>query len=152
MRDEVSIEQRRRELTRTLATTEERLRRLEAELAQLDGLPSEDPYPNGTVLIFQTATGLAYAAIRINGLWYCTGQGGSPQRANWQQFVSWTIAHGATEFALVQPVEVAALGQHDVAQPWHVMATHHCGDINDPHGDHVWRMASRSNIVYCPGS
>jgi hypothetical protein len=70
-----------------------RLAALEAELARLERFPEDDPYEDDAVLkIYRRVGGTlyTYAAVRVQGLWYLTGQWKlrvTPQKVPWAALV-----------------------------------------------------------------
>lgn len=71
-----------------------KLSRRQEQLKHLERFPDEDPFADGTTLIFQKGfpsnpdTKYAYSAVRADGLWYVTGNR-SPQGITWDEFVNW---------------------------------------------------------------
>lgn len=63
------------------------------EAAAYDGIPEEDPFPDGQVITFQktfqgSSIEYMYAAVRADGLWNTTGPR-SPKAYNWKQLITW---------------------------------------------------------------
>jgi len=84
------------------------MRRLQKEMAVLDRFPATDPFENGTVLMFErvfglswedvkdsdTATKYIYAALKVNNLWYTTGNSNRNSVCySWSQLVEWLGDH-----------------------------------------------------------
>ena len=74
-----------------------RLRELEAELAELAKYGSDD-YDEGAVLTFKGdfggATAYSYAAIKAGGKWHLTGGAKTPSYISWDDLVQfWIKAH-----------------------------------------------------------
>lgn len=86
-----------------------KLSRRQEQLKHLERYPDEDPFVDGTTLIFQKGfpsnpdTKYSYSAVRADGLWYITGAR-SPQGLNWDEFVSW-MGLGVDEVFRVTPAK-----------------------------------------------
>ena len=66
----------------------------EAQLEKLKIFPEEDPFENGTFLVFEKNfpsnpdQRYTFVAHRAGGLWYATGRR-APQGVTWEHFVNW---------------------------------------------------------------
>lgn len=86
-----------------------KLSRRQEQLKHLERFPDEDPFVDGTTLIFQKSfpsnpdQKYSYSAVRADGLWYVTGAR-SPQGLTWDAFISW-MGLGVDEIFRVTPAK-----------------------------------------------
>lgn len=112
----VTRETLRERFTREIAEADEAILALAGkraersrQLAHLKRFPDEDPFADGTTLIFQKGfpsnpdQKYSYSAVRADGLWYVTGSR-SPQGYTWDQFVNW-MGLGVDEVYRVTPAK-----------------------------------------------
>jgi len=103
------LQREAKEAETAILTLAGKLARREAQLKHLERFPDEDPFTDGTTLIFQKSfphspdTKYSYSAVRANELWYVTGDR-SPQGVTWDEFVSW-MGLGVDEVYRVTPAK-----------------------------------------------
>jgi hypothetical protein len=98
-----------KEAEQAILTLAGKLSRRQEQLKHLERFPDEDPFVDGTTLIFQKGfpsnpdQKYSYSAVRADGLYYVTGNR-SPNGLAWDQFVNW-MGLGVDEVYRVTPAK-----------------------------------------------
>lgn len=115
--------------------------RIARRLEELDRYPADDPYKDGTVLMFSRqfaaeTRAYDYVAIRANGRWYTSAAGSPAGGRSWGQFVQWLVGAETSPLQVMVPKgkkrralpasagpAAAAALLHDMMRIWYVLPT-----------------------------
>ena len=154
-------QQRREQLATEAARHREKAEKAEERLRALEGIPDQDPFPDGTVLKVQAGQ-YTYALLRAGGLWYATGITG-PERYPWWGLVDWLISRNVSVVTLMQPGEATSLSaleppaEPSPADDVEILPVKACDYVSqEDHEPHDWRgvrlgSGDAPRIYWCRG-
>ena len=161
---------RRDQVAAQIVVLEGKLQRARELHDRLAGVPSEDPWGDGAVLVVHWR-GYSYALIRAGGLWYSTGRDRqAPYRFTWTKLVDWLVTANADYVMEMAPGRRLWLGNPMFGSGPHTLdcanGVCHCDDAKPArvpmaactrgvaHNSHTWHSELGPFVdgdQFCPG-